>query len=225
MAATEIPQPPKGFWQKVKAALLQNNKAIWAALWATEIRRAFSQGEKVAANLAIESVPSMADDIAKQLLSPGKRAQAYYEAHGMEFVKTLTDTDIERLKPILADNFTLHEDAFAQAYEDSVSGDGRLETIKRTESRRAENTGMDSFAKDAGAKTKTWHANLDERTRDSHVEIDGETVDIDEVFSNGCSFPGDGTGAPEEVINCRCYLTYGFASNESEESVDESEGD
>ena len=51
---------------------------------------------------------------------------------------------------------------------------------------------------------QTWVATLDNRTRHSHREVDGETIDVGETFSNGCKFPGDPAGPPEEVWNCRC---------------------
>ena len=53
---------------------------------------------------------------------------------------------------------------------------------------------------------KVWIATPDDRTRESHLEIDGEEVDVDDEFSNGCKFPGDGNGPPEEVWNCRCSI-------------------
>lgn len=53
---------------------------------------------------------------------------------------------------------------------------------------------------------KGWMATLDERTRDSHAEMDGEYVPVDEPFSNGLMEPCDPDGAPEEVWNCRCTL-------------------
>lgn len=51
---------------------------------------------------------------------------------------------------------------------------------------------------------KTWIATHDSRTRDSHMELDGASVDNDEPFANGLMYPGDPSGAPEEVYNCRC---------------------
>lgn len=51
---------------------------------------------------------------------------------------------------------------------------------------------------------QTWVATLDGRTRHSHRELDGETVGLNEEFSNGCAYPGDPSGPPEEVWNCRC---------------------
>ena len=80
----------------------------------------------------------------------------------------------------------------------------------RTMTTSAENAGrLDSYrrAKDMGIEVmKTWVATLDSRTRHTHRMIDGETVDVDEPFSNGLMFPADPDGDPEEVYNCRCTL-------------------
>lgn len=53
---------------------------------------------------------------------------------------------------------------------------------------------------------KKWIATPDDRTRESHLEIDGEEVDIDDKFTNGLDFPGDPSGDPSEVYNCRCTM-------------------
>lgn len=53
---------------------------------------------------------------------------------------------------------------------------------------------------------KEWMATLDGRTRHSHRRLDGELVDNDAKFSNGCRYPGDPKGKPAEVYNCRCTL-------------------
>lgn len=53
---------------------------------------------------------------------------------------------------------------------------------------------------------KVWLATLDDRTRESHAELDGEEVDINEKFSNGLMFPADPEGEPSEVYNCRCRM-------------------
>lgn len=60
-------------------------------------------------------------------------------------------------------------------------------------------------AEAAGLKLqKTWKATFDGRTRDSHRDVDGETVALGEKFSNGLERPGDGGAA--DRINCRCCL-------------------
>lgn len=53
---------------------------------------------------------------------------------------------------------------------------------------------------------KQWLAALDSRTRGSHRHLDGETVKLDEEFSNGLKYPGDPDGPASEVYNCRCTL-------------------
>lgn len=53
---------------------------------------------------------------------------------------------------------------------------------------------------------KQWLAALDSRTRGSHRHLDGETVELDEEFSNGLKYPGDPDGPASEVYNCRCTL-------------------
>ena len=80
----------------------------------------------------------------------------------------------------------------------------------RTATTSAENAGrMDSYssAEKMGIKVrKRWVATKDGRTRHSHRRLDGQTVDWDKTFSNGCRYPGDPRGKPEEVYNCRCTL-------------------
>lgn len=80
----------------------------------------------------------------------------------------------------------------------------------RTATTGAENAGRTDGYKRAqkmGIKIKkVWFATLDDRTRDSHRELDGETREVDEPFSNGCMHPGDPKGDAGEVWNCRCTL-------------------
>lgn len=80
----------------------------------------------------------------------------------------------------------------------------------RTAMTGAQNAGrIDSYkrAEAMGIKMKqAWMATLDSRTRDTHAVLDGEQVDPGKKFSNGCRFPGDPNGRPEEIYNCRCRV-------------------
>lgn len=83
-------------------------------------------------------------------------------------------------------------------------------------------------AKKAGVNVmQEWLATHDGRTRESHLLIEGDRVEIGEEFSNGCEYPGDPDGPPEEVYNCRCTLIpylpdYAFEESEvSEEGFEE----
>jgi len=93
--------------------------------------------------------------------------------------------------------------------------EARATTIARTEVIAASNAG--SFAQaqvlDDPSMTKTWVATNDPRTRPTHRAADGQTVPLLSAFIVGgfpLMVPGDPTGPPEEVINCRCTQTYDF---------------
>ena len=61
-----------------------------------------------------------------------------------------------------------------------------------------------------GIKTrKQWIATKDNRTRHEHGVADGQTVDYDQPFDVGgedLMFPGDPSGSPWNVYNCRCTM-------------------
>ena len=84
----------------------------------------------------------------------------------------------------------------------------------RTAMTGAQNAGRVERMKEAeemGIKVqKQWMSTLDSRTRDSHRDMDGEIADTDEEFSNGLEYPGDPSGDPREVYNCRCTLIYHY---------------
>lgn len=91
----------------------------------------------------------------------------------------------------------------------------------RTMTTAAENSGRQSGINRATADgiilIKEWLATNDERTRDSHAEINHQRVRCDAgntkkvKFSNGLEFPGDWNGEPSEVYNCRCTLITKYA--------------
>lgn len=83
---------------------------------------------------------------------------------------------------------------------------------------------MNSYerAKGMGIKLKKeWVSTLDNRTRHSHRQLDGERIDNDEKakFSNGCRYPGDPTARYAEICNCRCTViaaVEGFETDDAE---------
>ena len=63
----------------------------------------------------------------------------------------------------------------------------------------------------SGLYTKTWNTVGDNHVRGSHRQVNRKTIPVPDKFSVGVSklmFPGDPTGAVEDVINCRCFLSY-----------------
>lgn len=84
-------------------------------------------------------------------------------------------------------------------------------TIARTEGKRVQTeTTQDAYkeAENIGVKLqKRWSATLSDGTRESHADLDGQTVDIDEPFvtADGDEAMGPGEfGIPELDINCMC---------------------
>lgn len=81
----------------------------------------------------------------------------------------------------------------------------RAELIARTETTKAFNgaptEALKEYSSDSGkVYTKTWSGVLDDRERDEHVDLEGETVAIDDVFSNGLDYPSE--------PNCRCTVIF-----------------
>lgn len=58
--------------------------------------------------------------------------------------------------------------------------------------------------------TKTWHVNST-NPRPAHARMDGETVGVDEKFSNGANWPGDPALGVDGVAGCSCDVEVTFA--------------
>ena len=93
--------------------------------------------------------------------------------------------------------------------------DERCLTIARTEVSSICNYARQTGVLKTKIKTlKKWINRGDERVRNSHSDMDNHPeIPADEYFTVGPSgsqmqYPGDPNGSPEEIINCRCFLTY-----------------
>ena len=89
----------------------------------------------------------------------------------------------------------------------------RAERIARTEIVGASNRGSLISAQSTGLTlNKEWIATLDPlRTRDTHMEADGQTVPLMGKFIVGgveMDTPGDMSAPADEVVNCRCSIRF-----------------
>ena len=109
---------------------------------------------------------------------------------------------LEKIAKRLAENLSTqnlnHMRTFARTAMTGAQNAGREQSLKR-----AQEMGLNVV--------KQWMATLDERTRDSHRHMDGETIKVGDKwhhykFSNGLRYPGDPEGPAREVYNCRCTL-------------------
>jgi HK97 family phage portal protein len=110
----------------------------------------------------------------------------------------------------MADNATIDEIARSiRDYYDGPQTKFNAMRTARTEIGSAAGYGQREAAKQSGVvRSKTWVAARDDRVRDSHQEIDGQTRGLDDAYSNGLLFPGDPSGDPSEFVSCRCVESY-----------------
>lgn len=102
----------------------------------------------------------------------------------------------------------------------------KMNMFARTAITGAQNAGrIDRLheAQQMGIKVKKkWLAALDDRTRDTHRDLNGVEVDVDEPFTvkddkgieYEIDYPGDPHADPAMVYNCRCTLIYVYPDYE-----------
>lgn len=131
-------------------------------------------------------------------------SQKYMKDEGFKLVKSLTQTDLNRLIPQIQAHFGLNEKTFQRKFaQDYPCSPYRMRTIFRTEKYNAINGGAHLEALSVDATTKIWRHSHGPNPRKDHLAMDGQTRAIDEPFSNGKQYPN---GDP----NCRCRADYGF---------------
>ena len=98
--------------------------------------------------------------------------------------------------------------------EEYFANGGSVDDIVRiaeTETHRDANTAALNTAQKAGATNKTWVTMLDDRVRETHDYLEGQTVGINEDFY---TYDGDHASAPglfalaSNNVNCRCELVF-----------------
>jgi HK97 family phage portal protein len=142
------------------------------------------------------------------LLQPG--LTRYIDQHAAKLVTQVTDTTKEAVRAAISAGVQEGEGVVDIAKRiresDAAFGRSRSELIARTETTAVTNESQTATLMDyqeaAGVQVrKTWLASQDDRTREEHAELDGETKGVDEPFSNGLYAPGE--------PNCRCSQTFG----------------
>ena len=98
--------------------------------------------------------------------------------------------------------------------------------IARTEIHNAHNNAIMKTYESLDVEYTQWIAADDDRTRESHVEVDREIIRIGDEYSNGLKYPGDTDGPIEEWINCRCsnapyVMPYGYMAPPDKEQFRE----
>lgn len=112
-----------------------------------------------------------------------------------------------------SDDEDLPEDPFGESFLDPARGVFAAAIAARAiqiATSRTTTVGQFSRAEgaaQAGAGTKTWRSSGLPNSR--HADLDGETVPIGELFSNGAQWPGDPALGVDETAGCACSLDFG----------------
>jgi HK97 family phage portal protein len=121
------------------------------------------------------------------------------------------DATSETLADMLALDY--EDEAAKLAAMDETFKEGGLIHARAGEQAVTRTTVVSEFAAHDAAKrsdgtvTKTWKT-TSKKPRASHKSMSGESVGVEEAFSNGMMYPGDWAGGFDEVANCKCMTSY-----------------
>lgn len=135
---------------------------------------------------------------------------------GAQRIADISETTRKRIAKIILDNRDKSVDEIARIIVERMGPQftrPRASTIARTETHTASSFAIQKMAESFNEPTmvKRWISNTDERTRLSHVEANGQEVNISDDFTVGgkkMGFTGDPRGGASEVVNCRCVIIY-----------------
>ena len=145
----------------------------------------------------------------------------WVDNYGLELCKDMNNTTKKKLRKVLAEA-VFEGDSIPEKTKKLIeASDGmfdedkkwRATMIARTESCSTMNAGANELYKSEGINYKEWVSVQDDRTRDSHLMMDGVVVPITDKFEvpafdntegGALSYPGDPTGPAGQTINCRC---------------------
>lgn len=100
------------------------------------------------------------------------------------------------------------QDRARETIEDILSED-RLGLWADASTKDATGFGSQEGARRSGAVRKMWVHNSSSHPRADHAAMDGETVDMDDTFSNGMRWPHDwGGGDVDDIVGCNCDIAY-----------------
>lgn len=155
----------------------------------------------------------------EQLTNPKKAfldlVQSFIAREALKKATFIAKTNASLIREVIAKGFEqgLSEALIAKDIKETLGGSlaiERAKTIARTEIHNAATYGMQAAAEETQLNlTREWVSVHDERTREAHVEADGQRRGLFDPFDvGGESINRPGEGSPENSINCRCTIIY-----------------
>ena len=147
----------------------------------------------------------------------------WVDNYGLELCRDMNNTTKKKLRKALSESIERGEDlrkqvkALVAVADDSFAEDkkARATLIARTESCSTMNAGAMELYKAEGINYKEWISVQDDRTRDSHLIMDGTVIPITDKFEvpamdnvDGAfmDYAGDPSAPVGQVANCRCTV-------------------
>ena len=193
----------------VEAAIRQQDAKL-AAIMSTEINNVIETfGERI-----LNSQSKSRKDMGIDPFDDAVRN--YFKIYGLRHVEIISQTTVEQMRRLISQGEIegLSTDQVARNIVKQIPTISRYRAnaIARTETHTAANYGSQAAAESTGLNIqKEWVAANDERTREDHIDADGQIVGLNESFDVGgeaLMFPGDPSGSAGNIINCRCTVAY-----------------
>ena len=150
-----------------------------------------------------------------------KWVEKYGLAKSTELNQTTKRELLKKLRKTLAEGTTESMGNLKKQLQESAKevfeelSNTRAYLIARTETGSSVNVGQLATYQATGIERKEWISTLDDRTRESHLQMDGMIADIDATFEvenytdggvDNMLYPLDPNGSAGNVCNCRCTI-------------------
>jgi hypothetical protein len=143
--------------------------------------------------VTLQTVETFGSDAAKRV------AGKWSTANTVNFLKTRAEATAKSINEATQERIA--------AEDDGVFDESRSKMLARSSTTFAMAWAIsEAVHQNEASAMKTWVVTSD-KPRAAHAAMDGETISMDELFSNGLSYPGDSSnGSADEVANCACVM-------------------
>ena len=119
-------------------------------------------------------------------------------------------TLMEKIRKIVL-NSNMDREALAEKLDSLFTGyKGSVKNLSNSLASASYNSGEQISYQRHGIKKKRWLSSRDENVRQSHIDMDGVEVGVNESFTfpdgEKVSYPADPNGALHQILGCRCSV-------------------
>lgn len=191
------------FFKRQKASISTKLKAVedwWDA----------DRWNKELANDLYPILLSVSDELGQKIAEQLK--SAYYSGNTEKYLKLLAKTrakyinqaTYEEITQAQIDDVSVNDIFYGRLLAAATIATGLVDTANEFAIQEAIGQAEYQGVISNPIVTKTWHTG--DNPRPSHAAMDGETVGIDDKFSNGMSWPHE-YGDADEVAGCNCWCS------------------